>query len=89
MKTTPRSYYADREFPALSDALQEPAKRAAKLGLHLEHYNSGVSSNPLNGTYIFHAPHKGGFQTGDHLAHVKGLRKLTAFLDGFTARRTS
>src|SRR4051812_45776025 len=67
----------------LSDVLQEPAARAASLGLYLCHYNSGSKYNDRNGTYIFPGTDERSFSAGGHLAHCGSVKEVNAFLNGF------
>lgn len=74
-------------FPALSPTLQDVASQARIYGLAIAHYNSGVRSNPLNGTRVFYSPktHSVDYFRGDHLAHCQGVAEVRIFLDGYKA----
>jgi hypothetical protein len=83
----------EKQFPWLSEALQDVATEARNLGLAISHYNSGSPRNLSNGTRIFSvADREDGYVDhfrGDHIAHFDDVRKVKAFLAGFKAATIS
>lgn len=71
----------------ISDVLQPAAARARRLGLYLDHFNSGSRYNQNNGTRIFLGREPQPFFSGHHVAHLTTLREVNAFLDGYECNR--
>lgn len=81
--------FAKSDFPGLSHALQPHARDAANMGLVLTHYTSGAR-HPANGTRLFVAPNEDcNHFRGDHIAHLKSLAEVRAFLAGYKLGRES
>jgi hypothetical protein len=76
-----------REFPHLSDALQDLAREAKEYDLAMSHYNSGTRNHPDNGTRLFFS--RGGEYrdhfSGGHLVHCRTIGEVQTFLAGYKA----
>ncbi len=74
------------DFAGLSDTIVPLAERAKALGLSLTHFNSGTKRHSGNGTRIFaNSTAWGQHWRGDHIAHLKCMGEIQAFLDGYSA----
>ena len=72
-----------REFPGLSDAMQEAALRARNLDLWLVSYNSGSTRNSNNGFRIFQGTETPDYFRGDQLVQLKTKAEVLAWLNGY------
>ncbi len=81
-----------RNFPTLSETMQDAGRTAWTLGLTLTQYNSGVTRNPLNGFRVYHGRKREFFDDYKGfgpLAHLKTRNEVLAFLAGYSAAATA
>lgn len=57
--------------------------RAKRLGLRLEHYNSGTVRSDTSGWRVFRGTDRVDYFNGKHLAHCRDGREMRTWLDGY------